>query len=1231
MKNASTRFRILTNGKLRSIITATGRGGLFDDWVALTRFSESAPEACGPLLYLREADQWALAENCDSLGDLTTTLDVAIATSVDLEIRKITVTNRAARTREIELTTYAEVALNHPLGDAGHPAFSKLFVQTSVAGDSPILLARRRPRGFNENWPWMGQTFIADGTDLSCESNRASFLGRGRTPLDPAAMDQAAELSGETGNVLDPVMAWRCTLPLQPNESQTVWLITTAAADETSAVDNLERCRAVGTPELLFNEAKATESARLAELDIEPIDAARYEALAATLLFGNRGDRQVPASLDGSAVVHRFPLSGDEIRVIATAGYSSAGTQDLIAALPFWRSLGLRVQLYVMDGKLGESSPEGVTLVDPVTFSADELAWWLASAQLVVGADSVAAVTAEIKAETTAKVVPPNSSPDLGETLQHFNGHGGFSADGREYVIPLTLQNGRHQLPPMPWSNVLANRNFGCIVTERGAGCTWSRNSQANRLTPWSNDPISDPHGEAFYLRDDLTGDFWSPLPGPCQPQTSAVVRHGFGRTRFLSNHAGISQSVEFLVPPADPIKLVSIRLKNESATARQLTFASYQQLLLGSSPDRHHATLAWAGTDGVQRASNPRAGDFAGGRVFSFVAVHGTKTRGEASNHSSAAFLGAGGIAAPSALNSPTAWIDAGGFGRDACFSQRVSFDLPAHAEIEIVIGLGEVMTEADETQLINRYRAATAMHAASAETDEYWQATLGGIRIKTPLPEVDLMVNGWLTYQNLACRIWGRSAFYQSSGAYGFRDQLQDSGALAASHPQLMRSQILRHAAQQFPEGDVTHWWHPAPMDRGMRTKFADDLLWLPYLTDHYLTVTGDHSVLDETRAFIEGPLLAAGEDEAFMKPRISDRQASVFEHCCLAIDKSLTRGAHGLPLMGIGDWNDGMSRIGREGRGESVWMGFFLFTILNRWIPLCESRGESDRVRNYLAYRDQLLPAINDAGWDGDWYRRAYYDDGTPLGTHLDDECRIDALAQAWAVISKAAPADRVAKSLDALESELIDADHGIIRLLHPPFVNTPHDPGYIKGYVAGVRENGGQYTHAACWVVRAMAEAGRRDEAAELLQRLSPIWHSRDAESVALYQVEPYVVAADIYGAAPHVGRGGWTWYTGSAGWMFRVAVESVLGLRVENGNTLVLDPRVPDGWPGFAIDYRTPSGRTLYQIEVVIPAGKADQVTTLTVDGVAVNLESTAARWPMLDDGNSHSVTITLGT
>ncbi len=1220
MTTPSKPFQILTNGRLRSLITPGGQGGLFYDWVALTRFSEMSPHGCGPRLYLREGDS-------HSPENLCLEIDAGIAPQIDVEIRKITLTNHSPSHRQIELTSYAEIALNHPLGDAGHPAFSKLFVQTAVAGTSPILLARRRPRGLNENWPWLAQTLIADGPQASWETNRARFLGRGRTPLDPAAMDQPGPLSGETGNVLDPVMAWRQTLALGPHQTTVIWLLSAAAVDEPTVMAIMLQCQARGVPAALLNQAQVAATARLTQLEIDPASAARYQALAATMLFG-RSDRQVPESLSGSAIVHRFPLGGDEIRVIARATWAAAGTQDLLKALPFWRALGLSVRLFVMDATHPQPVQEGVTLIDPSTFTSDEMEWWLASAQWIAGEEIDSPTPAPAQAPPHAATPPADDSADLDEPLQHFNGHGGFSADGREYVIPMALKNGRLHLPPMPWVNVLANPEFGCIVSERGAGYTWSRNSQANRLTPWSNDPICDPHGEAFYLRDQQTGECWSPLPGPCPPRSAFVVRHGFGRTRFSSNYSELAQNVEFLVPPADPLKLVSIRLKNESAVTRQLTFFSYHSLLLGASPDRHHASLAWTDAVGVQHAVNPRAGDFAGGRTFSFIAVHGAAPAHQASNHSSAAFLGSGGIAAPSALSATEPWNKNAGFGRDACFSRKISFSLPAGAEIEIVIGLGEAMSEAAVEQLTARYQLAGAL--STTGTDAFWDKMLGGLKIKTPLPEVDLMVNGWLLYQNLACRIWGRSAFYQSGGAYGFRDQLQDSGALAALHPELMRSQILLHAAQQFTEGDVTHWWHPAPMNCGMRTKFADDLLWLPYLTHHYLKVTGDHGVLDESCSFLEGPLLQEGEDEEYLKPKISEQRASVFEHACLAIDKSLTQGVHGLPLMGIGDWNDGMSRIGREGKGESVWMGFFLITILEHWIPLCTARGQSERAEIYRSYRDALITAVNAAGWDGEWYRRAYYDDGTPLGTHTDDECRIDALAQAWAVISKAAPTERAVKSLDSLQRELVDPEYDIIRLLHPPFVNTPHDPGYIKGYVAGVRENGGQYSHAACWVIRAMAEAGRRQDAAKLLQHLSPIWHSRDAEAVARYQVEPYVIAADIYGAAPHVGRGGWTWYTGSAGWMFRVAVESILGLRLENGDTLVLDPRVPDDWPGYSIAFRTPSGRTLYRIEVVIPAANADRVTQLSVDGQTVELENSIARWPMLDDGQEHPVLVTLG-
>jgi cellobiose phosphorylase len=1204
-------FQIHTNGRLRSIVTPDGQGGIYYDWIAITRWSESAPDWSGPMLYVRSENETFAARNELTNNDLHIDIDAGVPTSIDAEIRKISITNIGQVSKSIELTTYAEISLNHPMGDAGHPAFSKLFVQTAVEGEHPILLARRRPRGLNENWPWVAQTLLSDGKNLSWETRRATFFGRGRTHEDPIAMDTPGPLEGGTGNVLDPVMAWRCDLTLGPGETKTLWLVTAVAADKAAVVSTVEANLSASSLEKLLAGSKRAR--------IE-----RYDAIASIMMTG-RTDRKVPASMEGSGIVHRFPLSPDEFRVIAPDGWDAPATQDLVEALPYWRSLGLQVRLFVMDSKAPSPLPESVIIVDPASITAEEMPWWLASARWLAGGN--------IEAPSAPKPHPsPDRSKSAGtdftEPLNHFNGHGGFSADGREYVILLPLENGRLKLPPMPWVNVLANETFGCIVSERGAGYTWSRNSQANRLTPWSNDPMRDAHGEAIFLRDDETGDVWSPVPGPCPAQSAFVVRHGFGRTRFLSQCSGLSQNVEFLVPPEDAIKLVSVTLKNDGARDRQLSLASYQSVVMASIPDRHHATLAWTDDSGLQHAINPRAGDFAGGRAFSFTVLHGVEERSNRTLNSKSAFLGQGEIEYPSSLGSELTNIR--GFGRDACFSSQTSFTLPAGAEVTLVIALGEAQSEAEELRLFEKYQRSGSSLAASLETDTHWEKILNHVHIRTPLPEIDLMVNGWLLYQNLACRIWGRSAFYQSGGAYGFRDQLQDSGAFAALHPELMRSQILLHAAQQFPEGDVTHWWHPEPMGRGMRTKFADDLLWLPYLTDHYLQVTGDDSVLNESRPFIEGPQLGPHEDEEYMKPTISDRSVTVFEHCCLAIDKSLATGAHGLPLMGIGDWNDGMSRIGREGRGESVWMGFFLITILERWIPLCAERSESERVSKYTQSRENLLTAVNAAGWDGEWYRRAYYDDGTPLGTHTDDECRIDVLAQAWAVISKSASEERAKLALDSVERELVDTEHGIVRLLHPPFVNTPHDPGYIKGYVAGVRENGGQYTHAACWVVRAMAEAGRRDEAAELLHRLSPVWHSRDQDAVATYQVEPYVVAADIYGTAPHVGRGGWTWYTGSAGWMFRVAIESVLGLRVEGGDSLVLDPRVPDSWPGYQIDFRTPSGRTLYQIEVTNPSGNAAHVRSLTVDGNSVEFSEGTARWFMVDDGGTHTVKVVLG-
>lgn len=1221
-------LRIRSNGRLRSLATPAGRGALFFDWISLSRWREAAPSSCGPFIYLEENGNWTEHAGAESL-DLRSELSIEIHPVLDLEIRRLTLRDTAGRDRNIRVSFTTEIALHHPMGDAGHPAFAKLFVQTETAGNGHALLARRRPRGHNENWPWYGQLLGGDIHSVSQETNRVTCLGRGRGWDDPALMDAAGPLSGETGNVLDPVFCWRGQTRVPAYGEAVIYLVSACASGREECLALLAHPDAAALAGR-FDEAESARLEKERALGFTEEERTFCDGFIAALLGADpKLKAPPPAELAGAEAVHRHAAGPEQSRVLLNAPLESAGGLWLSRALPYWRALGLDTMVLVAKGSTAPL-PEGFFALTEETWTSAELSWLAASAQLVVG------TSVPDLPEPASEVLPRPAAPGVSEDeavvvtdLAHWNGHGGFT-DENEYVIAQSLRNGRLHRPPMPWINVLANERFGCLVSENGAGYTWARNSQANRLSPWSNDPVGDPHGEALWLRDRESGLIWSPLPGPIRPASAFVVTHGHGTTRFATERDGLRMETTFVVPPEDPVKLVVVRLQSTDGRTREFEVARWVDLVMASQMDRHHATLAWTGSDGISRAVNPRAGDFHGGIAFAFTSHNGNQPSDMAFFHSRSNFFGN-----ESHHSGPHSWAasspaDARGFGRDAGFGNLFRITVHPEHSTEITFVFGEAMAETEIATMAEKYRRADAAEATIGLTLGFWKDRLGRLQVRTPLPGVDRVVNGWLLYQNLACRMWGRSAFYQSGGAYGFRDQLQDAGAFAANHPGLFREQILRHAASQFIEGDVLHWWHPEPMNRGMRTNFSDDLLWLPYLISHYLETTGDTTVLDEKRPFLRAEHLPPGEDEMYLQPEVSGETGSIFEHACRSIDRSLTRGAHGLPLMGIGDWNDGMSRIGREGKGESVWLGFFLHAILGKWIPLCRERGETQRADAYETYLADLRVALENAGWDGAWYRRAYYDDGTPLGTKDGGECVIDALAQAWAVLSEAAPPDRAAAALDALLDQLVDNEAGIIRLLTPPFVNTPHDPGYIKGYVAGVRENGGQYTHAACWVVRAMAEAGRRDTAAALLERMSPVWHTRDAAAVSRYQTEPYVIAADIYGADPHVGRGGWTWYTGSAGWFYRVVVESVLGLTIHGGKELVLSPRVPDTWPGYEILWTEPDGKTRHEIRVHNPVGSAAGVVTCTVDGQPHPPANGVARWPMAADGKSHHVEITLG-
>jgi cyclic beta-1,2-glucan synthetase len=1259
--------QLLSNGSFTTLLTGVGTGFSRVGDTALSRWNgDRIEDAEGYFIYLRDAEsgrRWPLGaqpggtdgvqRNAGGEGGvcwisavadgIEARMEVAVDPGRDVEVRSILLSNLTDRERRIDVTSYLEVVLNRQADEAAHPAFSKLFVQTWRDAGSGALLARRRPRGEGEAGLWLMHA-AAGGDDAGFETDRSRFVGRGRDLRAPAGMDGA--LSGTAGNVLDPAFSLRRSVTLAPGGQARVVFALGAAATHDQALTLVSALQADG--QTLQDAARVASEALRQKMGLSVPQAAYCQRLAGAILYGQSGVRVPTAAIAiASAMLASSPSATEVSGAVAhglpaidvllwAARPGDPAVELMLQARRYWAALGLRFSVLLLGARGAWSTEEGLHVCDPADFSTADLAHIELNALLVVrdglpvldAPDGESFATPPADAGSSMQAQGPAALGDA-TALRFFNGNGGFNEAGNEYLIRMdwSAERGLHR-PPLAWTNAISNEHFGFLVSDSGAGYTWSRNSRVHRLTPWYNDPVRDPHGEALYVRDENSGEFWSPVPGPAPAAAGYEAAHGFGYTRFRHVSHELEQETTMFVPRHDPVKLVRVRVTNRGATARRLSLFSYQRLVLGGTPaESSRFVVTEHDPAGVLLATNPLAGVFADGVTFA-AALPGA---GATVHHSAdrAAFIGLhGSTAQPAAMAAPR--LDGvSGSGCDPCAALQVVQELAPGATLECVFLLGETQDRQAALELVQRYTAAGAVQQAYDEITAFWCATVGSVQVQTPAPAVDLMLNGWLAYQNLSCRIWGRSAFYQSGGALGYRDQLQDSSAMIYARPDLTRQQIRIHAAHQFVEGDVLHWWHTAPMEQGLRTRFSDDLLWLPYITAFYVNTTGDRSVLDEVEPFLKARLLEEGEDEVYLKPELSGDSADIYEHCCRALDRSLTQGAHGLPLMGTGDWNDGMNRVGREGRGESVWMGFFLSRIIKDFLPICEQRGDRSRVLSYCAYHDHLDHALNADGWDGAWYRRAFYDNGAVIGSKDSDECQIDALAQAWAVISGAAPAPRASQALDAMEQRLVSEQDGLIRLLTPAFVNTPNDPGYIKGYVAGVRENGGQYTHAACWAVRAMAEAGRRDRAARLLEMLSPVSHALDPAAVAVYQVEPYVIAADVYGEAPHVGRGGWTWYTGSSGWMFRVGLESVLGFSIEEGSHIVLAPRVPDEWPEFSIQYHAPDGGR-YQIVVRNPQGSAGQVVGVTLDGAPLAPQAGAARIPLVQGVGSHHIDVLLG-
>ncbi len=1215
---------------------------------------------------------------------IETVLEVIVSPEHRAEIRRITLINHDAAPRELELTSYAEIVLAPRGADIGHPAFAKLFLETEWVPITEAILCCRRMRSASEQPLWAVHVSAVDAStrgsaalgDVQYETDRMRFLGRGRTVANPAAMDAGAVLSGTVGPVLDPVVSIRRRFRLQPGGSVVVALTTAFAESRGEAMAMADQFREAGAATRAFELAWAQSQVEHRHHGTGA-DAHLFQRLASHIIFAGGALRAEPAVLArnhlGQTGLWRFGISGDRPIVLARINSADqlALVRQLLAAHAYLRLRGLEFDLVLLDEEPGSyldelnrqilenvraagsleriDQPGGVFVRKSSQMSEDERVLLQAAARVVlVGERGPLASQLDrterytpLPARLTATREPaawPDEPVRLPDDLLFFNGLGGFTPDGREYCVlvqgsppPERGRNGppaqgvhhpaatsQLRLPPAPWVNVVANPAFGFVASEAGSGFTWAVNSQANRLTPWSNDPVSDPPGEVIYLRDEETGEVWSPTPLPVPSAEPTLVRHGQGYTSYERNTHGLAHELTLFVPPEDPVKLIRLKVRNAGDRPRRLSATFYAEWVLGLNRDASamHVVTEVDAETGALLARNAFRTDFSARVAFADV-----DRRPRTVSADRLSFLGRhGSVANPAALGR-LQLADREGAALDPCAALQTVLELPPGAEAEVVFLIGEADDADSARALARRYREPGRAAQALRDVKAGWDDRLGTVQVRTPDAALDLLANRWLLYQVLACRYWGRSGFYQSGGAFGFRDQLQDVMAMVHAAPEITRAHILHAASHQFLEGDVQHWWHP-PVGRGIRTRISDDPAWLAFVVGYYIDATGDSAILDEPVDYLEAPPLKPEQEDDYGLAAVADTPGTLYEHCLRALDRVDHRGVHGLPLMGTGDWNDGMNRVGAGGKGESVWLAWFEIAGLRQFAAIVESRGDSDRAAVLRRRAVELAAACEANAWDGAWYRRAYFDDGTPLGSAKNTACQIDSLAQSWAVLSGAGDPERARRAMQSADEYLVDRDGRLILLFTPPFDAEPIDPGYIKGYLPGIRENGGQYTHATAWVVQAFAAIGQGRRAFELFDILNPIRHAQDPQGVERYKVEPYVVAGDVYSKPPHVGRGGWTWYTGSASWLYRTILEAILGL-YRRGDRLIIDPRIPPDWRGFEITYRFRT--TTYRIAVENPKGLESGTTAVWLDGQA----QAEPLIPLADDGRSHEVRVVI--
>ncbi|HEX2327759.1 MAG TPA: glucoamylase family protein, partial [Candidatus Angelobacter sp.] len=1271
--------QLLSNGRYHVMVTNAGGG--YSRWkeLAVTRWREDTTrDPWGTFCYIRDVATerfWSSAyqptlkplEYYEAIfseakvefrcreGELEAHTEIAVSPEDDVELRRVTLTNRARKRRTIEITSYAEVVLASPAADVLHPAFSNLFVQTEIMEQRRAILCTRRPRSLHEQTPWMFHLMVVHGAEVgavSYETDRMQFIGRGKTVANPLAMSGSTPLPGSQGSVLDPIVAIRYQIILEPGQSATANLVSGASETREGCVHLVDKYQDRHLADRVFDLAWTHSQVVLRQLNATEADAQSFGRLASSILYANHSLRADASVLSTNRRTQSglwgYAISGDLPIVLLQIGdmVNIDLVRPLVQAHAYWRLKGLAVDLVIwnedragyrqllqerimdlvaagVQANPAERGGEIFVRVAEQISNEDRLLFQAVARAIIT--DARGSLHAQISTRRAVEMEIPHvriRRAGRGEHIQrdelpprdliYFNGLGGFTRDGREYVITIAPD----QMTPAPWVNVIANSDFGTVISESGSAYTWAENAHEFRLTPWHNDPVTDAAGEAFFLRDEESGNFWSPAPLPARGTGPYLTRHGFGYSIFEHTEDGVTSELQVYVALDAAVKFSVLKVSNNSGRSRRLSATGYVEWVLGDTRPKStmHVMTEADPVTGSVFARNAYNSEFPDRVAFFDV---NTSTRAITADRME--FLGRNGV-----LSNPAGMYKARlsgklGPGLDPCTAIRVPFELLDGQQREVVFILGAGHNHAKAVELVQRFRSTEAARTVLESIWHYWTHTLGAVNVDTPDQSINVMANGWLLYQTLACRLWARSGYYQSGGAFGFRDQLQDVMALVHAEPGLIRKQLLLCASRQFREGDVQHWWHP-PAGRGVRTHCSDDFLWLPLALCRYVSSTGDTGVLDERVAYLEGRPVNPEEDSYYDLPGRSETTGTLYDHCVQAIMAGLRRGEHRLPLIGSGDWNDGMNLVGAHGKGESVWLGFFQYEVLTHFAELANRRGDSNFSARCHSEAAQLRQSLEENGWDREWYRRAYFDDGSPLGSAFNPECQIDSIAQSWSVLSRAGDEQRSGMAMNALDKNLVDRTHGLIKLLAPPFDKADLDPGYIRGYVPGVRENGGQYTHAAIWAAMAFAAMGDSARAWDLFDIINPVHHSGSDEGAAIYKVEPYVMAADVYAFAPHTGRGGWTWYTGSAGWMYRLIIESLLGLRLEV-DELHFAPCFPADWIGFKVHYRFQE--TVYHITLLQSSDHEVELNAV-IDGIP--LEGNKIR--LVNDLQEHFVELT---